>query len=315
MNTDMHTLFWYIRSELVLIRRRSIAAFTEKVRPKKKFSSEIDDDETVARNGVDEIFTGIIHTLDDILNAEAILWNLLFLVHIVQSLSVHNRNLTTYDEMANTKGYSLVCLDLDFTRVYCYLEILMDVCRANLVQLCTKDTMPSQKNEGSNSNGSLPIRIPYNGGVSNISPAIPTSPQQAKSPQALKNIGGNVDLHGCTGNVVRLKRSNSKQGISTSFISDKIENQTRFCSKLVSKDLLTANSHANDAMLNSMTDDGAGLPTYGTQRSQTREKVSLGKTPHSILRWRAAQHTIQLAVRIPRCVRTMNATPTPIETQ
>jgi hypothetical protein len=314
MNTDMHTLFWYIRSELVLLRRRSNATFAEKTKPfsaQKRFCVGVSDTETIARNGVDEIVVGIIHTLDDILSAEAILWNLLFLVHIVQSLSVHKCSLTKYEELATTEGYSLVPLDLNFTRIHCYLEIIMDVCRANLVMLCTKDTLHSQKNEGSNTNASLPIRIPYSNGSSNVSPI---QPPAHKSPKGLKYTRGNIDLHGYAGNVTAVKRTNSDQELSTKFINDKIDVQNRLCSKLDSKDLLNAHAHATDAMLNSVTDDGTGLPTYETRLS-TRAKESMSKTPHSILRWRAAQHTIQMAVRIPKCARANKVHAARIETR
>ena len=62
MNGELHTLFWYTRAELVLLRRRALSFSND---DGKKKTHPIED--VAVRKEVDNVMCGIIQTLDDIL--------------------------------------------------------------------------------------------------------------------------------------------------------------------------------------------------------------------------------------------------------
>jgi hypothetical protein len=95
---------------------------------------------------VDEIMCGIIHTLEDILDVEAILWNSLFLSHIIQSLNNHLSNLHTCKDAAITMGTTILPLDSYYTRLVCHINLIISVCTANVVHICTGSSNGSPKN-------------------------------------------------------------------------------------------------------------------------------------------------------------------------
>ena len=134
MNGELHTLFWYTRAQLVLMRRQASIA------SRKLDGIQYTKDGTKLKSRhmeVDNIICAMVHTIDDILTTEALLWNTLFLVHIIQSLTVHKSNLTAIHDSEKLQTSTVLPMDLQYVRIYCFIETLLVVCQANLVSLCT----------------------------------------------------------------------------------------------------------------------------------------------------------------------------------
>ena len=169
MNGELHNLFWYTRAQLVLIRRQSATASRKlDVMKHEKDDSKIKD----RHMEVDNIICGIVHTIDDILTTEALLWNTLFLVHIIQSLTVHKSNLNAIHDSEQLTIARVLPMELNYVRIYCFIDTLLVVCQANLVSLCTT------------SHKANPSNTPHAVNKANI---IISPMYQSRQPNAVKN--------------------------------------------------------------------------------------------------------------------------------
>ena len=105
MNGELHTLFWCTRAQLLLMRRQASTALRKLDAMKDtKDGSKLKD----RHMEVDNIIFGSVHTIDDILTTEALLWNTLFLVHIIQSLTVHKSYLNAIHDSEQLTFFTLV---------------------------------------------------------------------------------------------------------------------------------------------------------------------------------------------------------------
>jgi hypothetical protein len=169
MNRELHNLVWYTRAEFVLMRRHNNSA---------KVSLALDTEdvplEEMMPNELNQILCNIIHTLDNILASEKVLFNTLLLTHVIQSLTVHSFNMKACHEGANDSVGTFLSLDNTHVRMQCHLNVLLDVCKSNLVSLCSKsrvresvpDTLrihdSNMDNSGLRRNLSLRAKIPSN---------------------------------------------------------------------------------------------------------------------------------------------------------
>ena len=165
MNSELHTLFWYTRAELVSTRRK-IIPFPER---RHETVTELDD----IRSEVDDIISAIVQTLDDIMETQLLLWNTLFLSHIIHSLSVHLSNLSDVHNAAVSRGVSMLTLDINYIRLECFIKTLLNICQANIITLCTNSskTVMSKSDLAANRSPSVKISTGFQ-----RKEAIPISP-------------------------------------------------------------------------------------------------------------------------------------------
>jgi hypothetical protein len=183
MNRELYNLVWYTRAEFVLMRRHNNPA---------KVSLALDTEdvphEEMMSNEVDEIICNIIYTLDNILASENVLFNTLLLIHVIQSLTVHSFNMKACHDGADTSSDTFLSLDNTHVRIQCHLNILLDVCKSNLVSLCSKSY------EREKVPGTLQIHNSnmYNPGLRRNTPFRANIPS---NPSFRSNVGQNSSVH------------------------------------------------------------------------------------------------------------------------
>ena len=314
MNGELHTLFWYTRAELVLLRRKIVTSLNQQC-----VDSTSSNPEVTRGNEFDNIMCCIIQTLDDILETESLLWNTLFLSHIIQSLTVHLSNLRAQDS-ATVQTISHLPLDVDRVRIDCFVETLVAICRANLVALCTnpnpsKSSVPVFDNVTLKGNvlvsptyqnrhsfvqksrtPNLKIKTPSNS-FSNLQNTTVKSPVSKAAHQTA-----------CTFTVptasrVRTKdplvHSHSNKDMSLSIIEDKIDQVKSLATRVCSKDIVQSHDTAIEAMSNSVHDTWAGLPVHNAESKKNYATERYNDTSRSTTRWHAVNNVIRM-IQLPK---------------
>ena len=259
MNKELHTLFWYTRSELVLIRRRNKSFISDRSQNTKSKNEA----EEGLRDEVDVIIRGMIETIEETIAAEAKFWNTPFIMHVLQALSVHICNLKMVQKTSCSLMYTLLPLDIDYTRVRCYIEMIIAVCQANVVRLCAiPDNVDARIRKSK-----LPESVESRNKI-----------ETSRIPCLTQSHSGKKIMMDYTSDFTRCSSSNSytkKRMPSTPPIMRK---SLSYCSKSRSTpDLLVQ------------------------EQKQTKDKMESSKTPsHEVLRWRAAHEAIRWIVRTPQ---------------
>ena len=315
MNGELHTLFWYTRAELVLLRRKISSLLSKKCIDLPSSRTEV-----AQGNEFDNIMCGIIQTLDDILETEAVLWNTIFLSHIIQSLTVHLSNLRAVQDAATLQSIAHLPLDIDFVRIYCFVETLVAVSRANLIVLCTGPpkagtstcdisglkgnflVSPMYQNRYSCTNqksGKTNLKIKTSSkSLSNVERKTTTSPILGEENQIKETF--NIPTTSRVRNKDPLRQSRSNKDLSLLILEDKIDQSKRLATKVTSKEMLLSHDTSIEAMSNSVHDTGAGLPVHNSEfKSVHVEKRYIAK-PKALTRWRAANNVIRTLVHLPR---------------
>lgn len=307
MNGELHTLFWYTRAELVLLRRKSATSLN--------LDSTSSNPEGTNGKEFDNIMCCIIQTLDDILETESLLWNTLFLSHIIQSLTVHLLNLRA-QASATLQNISHLPLDIDRVRIDCFVETLVAICRANLVALCTnpsKSSVPVFDNVSLKGNilvsptyqnrhsfvqksrtPNLKIKTPSNS-FSNLQNTTVKSPVLKAANQTA--CAFTVPITSRVRTKDPLIHSHSNKDLSLSIIEDKIDQVKRLATRVCSKNILQSHNTAIEAMHNSVNDTGAGLPVHNTEPKTIYVGKGYNDTSLSKTRWHAANNVIRMVQR------------------
>jgi hypothetical protein len=320
MNAELRTLFWYTRAELVLLRRRALSFKND------DGNSTIHPIEDVAvRKEVDNIMCGIIQTLDDILQTETFLFNTLFLSHIIQSLSVHLSNLRAVHDASVLQNFQHLPLDINFVRIHCFVETLLFVARANLVSVCTtppKSNVSGYDNTVPKPNVALSPMYQNRLSKTNLRAAEYNILKKSSSSRLL-NVKNNASKSQVTTSPVTkspefsnktdpvlkdtqifhkdpLVKSRSNRNLSDFFIEDKIYQVNRLSKNISGRDMLNSHHQAIEAMNNSVSDTGAGLPVHDSSSKSTGFHVNNHVEPHTGMRWHRASGLINRLVQLPR---------------
>jgi hypothetical protein len=291
MNRELNTLFWYTRSELVTIRRRNKSFLSDRSDQNVKS----DDSEASLRDEVDVIIRSMIETIDEILASESKLWNTPFLIHIIQAFSVHIFNLNTVQETNSSLLYTLLPLDIDYTRLRCYNEIILGMCQANLISLCTGmgNGAGSGVGSGGSSGGS---NGGSSGGGSSVSSGGGNGDDVFRTTCSYDSITSKrkIDIR----NIPCLSRTHSgKRMIITDDMNKSTPNSPNKdksvtfpppLRKALSYTHITRTPHIESVLVDT-------LP-----KESNRDKQFVDKTPsHEVMRWRAAQQAIRWVVSTP----------------
>ena len=315
MNGELHTLFWYTRAELVLLRRKISSLLSKKCIDLPSSRTEV-----AQGNEFDNIMCGIIQTLDDILETEAILWNTIFLSHIIQSLTVHLSNLRAVQDAATLQSIAHLPLDIDFVRIHCFVKTLVSICNANLVSLCTnpsRASVPVCDNVAPK--GNILVSPMYQNRLSFIHTRARTSNLKIKTPSnSFSNLQNNtvkspgLKARHQTANTltiptmsrVRTKNplvhNHSNKDLSLSIVEEKIDQVKRLAMKVTSKDISKSHDTSIEAMSNSVHDTGAGLPVHNVESKQNYAMERYNDTALSKKRWRVATNVVRTVVQLPR---------------
>jgi len=141
MNSELHSVFQFIRSDMARMLKKN-----------SNLKSELDVQcDCSYMDEMGDLLRGVIHTVDDILVSAAVLWNALFLIHIIHSMNIHASNIEACHKAADAVGSHVFRLDIDHSRVQCHLQNVLYICRYNLSRMCT-DGPPSlhRNREGRN---------------------------------------------------------------------------------------------------------------------------------------------------------------------
>lgn len=303
MNSELHTLFWFIHEDLTKLLRKNKTDFKSIVREQVKCHSmykhvgfddeDVKEDEIPERelhNELNDILRGIIQTIDEILSTESMMLNTIFIMHVMRAFTVHKSNLQVCQDASNVIKVNLMPLEMSYTHVKCYIDLIVDVCRANLINICTKEMITKmsdtlyQKRKASTLDGRSckrdaqnPVLI-INSTTTNRTSTSPTLMKKASSsPTSTANVGipfSSVPMLTKSVSGRRLIRLGSTSGLAVAQAS------------------LPEVSDAGDDI------GWNNTKTISTTRPKTDAVVS-NQSPHNVLRWRSAQEVIRLLVRQP----------------
>jgi hypothetical protein len=301
MNSEMYTLVWYTRSELVSIRRKVMPFGQDK-----RVIMTDSEDELSMRKEVDDIIRDVTQTLDDIIQTEMLLMTTMFLSHIIQSLTVHISKLSALLKEATSKNFIFFPLDINCVRLICFIKTLLVVARANLAILCTSTPKSSVIPESPTNKNKFFIPAMYQ---QKRPPAVlvrscswserrTASKSSACSkphvPSKLLASGSSdkTDEY-LTRNLLvsepnyippptippAFQRSLSNRRPSRLFVQDQIEEVSRLSKKLCSRDMLDSHAQGKKAMIESLDE---------TEKSE----------PDAKMKWRSANSIIRTLVKL-----------------
>ena len=143
MNSEFNSVLVFIRSDM-----------SRMIKKMSTFKSELkersDPDEPGDYSYIDEMYEllrGVMHTLDDILISATVMWNALFLLHMIHSMNIHISNIYACHKTADAKCAPVFRLDIDHSRVQCHLENILSICRYNLSRMCMDGVPRSTRNQ------------------------------------------------------------------------------------------------------------------------------------------------------------------------
>jgi hypothetical protein len=126
MNNELRSVLLFMRTDLVRIERKIHGS---------QDGLQIEAD-NMFRNDMVGLIHGVVNTLDDIIQTGAVMWNALYLLHLIQSLTIHMSNIGECQTLSDRAGCILFVLHIDYKRVQCHLETILYMCRTNLSSLC-----------------------------------------------------------------------------------------------------------------------------------------------------------------------------------
>jgi hypothetical protein len=228
MNRELHTLILYTRAEIMLVKKQNNHAGGNNM-----FG--------VACDEVTEILSGITQTLDNVITLGGSSWNALILAHIIQAFTIHLFDLKTCREAANMLGTTMLSLDMNYVRIHCHVTTVIDMCKANLVNLCSS-VVPSGRKAETNCigmQGSCKVQT------------------NSSSPVAFKSVVATpTRLTRSYSNVTRSFSDGTLGFGETSrghMVRDALFQHERIRGKLFDRKLLNVHTTANCAMVNSLS--------------------------------------------------------------
>jgi hypothetical protein len=151
MNKDTHSLLWYTRAEIVRIRGRN-TEYTKNNKP----DSRSGDTQRALYEESNEILTCILRTLDDTLTLGGSRWSALFLAHVIQAYTLHLFAMKTCHDAYIKLGFTMLGLDNNYVRIRCHVNTVLDICKANLVVLCSSAKAGESRRSSA---GSIPLDV------------------------------------------------------------------------------------------------------------------------------------------------------------
>jgi len=79
----------------------------------------------------------MVNTVDEILGTASVMWNALYLLHLIHALNTHVLNLEACNRAAQDTSCHVFALELDHNRVRRHIETIVAVCQSNLTLMCT----------------------------------------------------------------------------------------------------------------------------------------------------------------------------------
>jgi hypothetical protein len=251
MNIELRTLIWYTRAEIVLTRK------TTKTRANQNLKTDVCTDSMHdTHNEIDEILGGIVSTLDDTLTDGNYSWNTLSLAHTIQAFTLHLFFLEECRKATECSGCTLLSLDSSYTRLCCHIQTIIDVCKANLVVMCSSVVVRKARKDLPWTQTD-PIRT--NTGPIRTDTGLDTDPIPVKTPlQGVSRLTRSFSTlkmgSGSVKSMPELKRSSSS--LSATFYeslrnppaSDTLTRHSRIRRNVSSKTLLDIHDRANNAM-------------------------------------------------------------------
>ena len=135
MNSELHSVFLFTRSDITRVLKRI-----------NEFRSESNvESDCSYMDEMSDLLRGVIHTIDDIITSAAVMWNALFLLHIIHSMNVHASNIEACHKAADVIGSPVFRLDIDHRRMQCHIQNILCICRYNLSRMCTSEASRSRR--------------------------------------------------------------------------------------------------------------------------------------------------------------------------
>jgi hypothetical protein len=241
MNRELHTLILYTRAEIMLVKKQNNHAAGNNM-----FGVAFDE--------VTEILSGIVQTLDNVITLGGSSWNALILAHIIQAFTIHLFDLKTCREAANMLGTTMLSLDMNYVRIHCHVTTVIDMCKANLVILCSS-VVPSGRKAETNCSGMQGLcKVQANCIGMQGSCKVQTN---SSSPVAFKSVVATpTRLTRSYSNVTRSFSEGMLGFGETSrghMVRDALFQHERIRGKLFDRKLLNVHTTANCAMVNSLS--------------------------------------------------------------
>jgi hypothetical protein len=125
MNSELRSVLLYVRADIVQIRHRC--------EPACKLQSEMTG-----------LMRGIVSTIDDLVSTGTVMWNSLFLLHLIHVFTNQLKNIDEVRKAATSVGIDPFTVDADHTRIVCHLHTVISICQNNLAMLCGGNGPPSR---------------------------------------------------------------------------------------------------------------------------------------------------------------------------
>jgi hypothetical protein len=143
MNSELRSVLLYIRGDIVQIRHRCHPSSSGK-QPSSSGKQPVDD----MRGEMTDLMRSVVSTIDDIVSTGMVIWNSLFLMHLIHVFTVQLKNIDDVHKAADSIGLDIFAFDVDHTRVICHLRTILSVCQSNLAALCGGTAPQPRRSEG-----------------------------------------------------------------------------------------------------------------------------------------------------------------------
>ena len=144
MNSEFHSLFLFTRADIGRMITKNTAS------GKDCDCSYVDE--------MSGLLKSVMYTIDDIIVSAGVMWNALFLVHLIHSINVHVSNIEACHEAADAKGSPVFRFDVDYIRIRCHLDNILAVCRYNMSRMCTEGVPVSHRDRRLKNGSMIPVQ-------------------------------------------------------------------------------------------------------------------------------------------------------------
>ena len=284
MNKELHTLLWYIRADLVLLRKKS-SPLSPKLTCFDKYAPSTL--EKMVNPEIYDILFGIIATLEDMFESETMLWNSILLENLIQAFTGHVRNLDMCHAAAEGLKSTSVSLENNYIRVKCHLDTILSILRFNIISMCSSVSLKKTRESLAIvplyqrfSHGARPTADPVQDfGLKRLRSGHSVPSKSSFVSRQLRHTNS-LDSINNTSNIpppLTLKRSKSEKTSSENatnfesfsphdaFVKTRIYQHSRRRLKMCSKLLIDEHDKSTHAILNSVGGDGPGVSvTYSS---------------------------------------------------
>ena len=128
-------------------------------------------------------------------------------------------------------------------------------------------------------------------------------PSQRTTSQSTSNRTENASNDTRIRNKDPLINSRPTKTFSHLFVEDKIGQINRLSKKVRSRDMITSHHQSVEAMKNSLSDTGVGLPIHDASSKPTGFHTHNHAKPQTAMRWQKATSLINRLVKLPQSLR------------